>query len=114
MWKDRWVGRVLTRFQAEPEADERVTHPVWTPEAAALVDHPALGHLSAVVHQLQLMVAALTAAHAGNGAGDPLTVQARSMVLTATVLQGQVTLYRQLLEARQMKVGPPGNGQRRR
>ena len=91
-----------------------MTQPVWTPEAAALVDHPALGHLSAVVHQLQLMVVALTAAHTGTDATEPLTVQARSMVLTATVLQGQVTLYRQLLEAPRLKGGPPGKGQRRR
>ena len=90
-----------------------MTQPVWTPEAAELVDHPALGHLSAVVHQLQLMVAALTAAHTGTDASEPLIVQARSMVLTATVLQGQVTLYRQLLETRRLKVGPPGKGQRR-
>ncbi len=91
-----------------------MTQPVWTPEAAALANHPALGHLSGVVHQLQLMVAALTAAHTGADAGEPLTVQARSMVLTATVLQGQVTLYRQLLEAQRLERGPPGPVQRRR
>jgi hypothetical protein len=85
-----------------------VTEPPWIPDTDTLRARPILGHLAAIAHQLDLMVAALTAEHSGAGSTSSLTIQARSMVLAATVLQRQIAIYRHLLDVQGSELSPEG------
>lgn len=72
---------------------------LWSPEQPALEQHPELAHLALLAHQLELLTAALTLAHAGKREPAPLTHHARGMVQVVRILQLQIDTYRELVAA---------------
>ena len=76
-----------------------MTARLWSPTQPALHDHPELAHMALLAHQLELLTAALTLAHAGDSQPEPLTDHARGMVQVVRILQLQIDTYRELVSA---------------
>jgi len=62
-----------------------------------LSQHPELGHLALLAHQLEILTNVLTLVHGGGGQSEALTHHARGMVRVTRILQLQLDAYRELV-----------------
>ena len=69
----------------------------WSPGPSVLGQHPELGHVALLAHQMEVLTDVLTLVHGRGGQPEALKHHARGMVCVIRILQLQLDTYKELL-----------------